>query len=61
MYDKATDFQVALKAKELENKYPFSKDFPSLLLGRPEGGTSLEILHDVSSLVKLGATFSSSS
>lgn len=39
MYDKATDFQVVLKAKELENKYPFSKDFPSLLLGRLEGGT----------------------
>lgn len=58
MYAKATDFQVALKVKELENKSPFSKNFPSLLLG---GWDSLETLHDVSSWVKLGATFSSSS
>lgn len=35
---KPQDFQVALKVKELENKYPFSMNFPSLLLGRPKGG-----------------------
>lgn len=36
---KPQDFQVALKVKGLENKYPFLMDFPSLLLGRPKGGT----------------------
>lgn len=36
---KPQDFQVALKVKELENKCLFLMDLPSLLLGRPKGGT----------------------
>lgn len=36
---KPQDFQVALKVKELENKYSFLMGFPSLFLGRPKGGT----------------------
>jgi hypothetical protein len=36
---KPQGFQVALKVKELEDKYPFLMDFPSLLLGRPKDGT----------------------